>query len=308
MQNQFRIIVLGCTGGPKENSLSGYLLYPLCDPDQLIAFDAGTMLAGIEVAYSRGNLDDFKFDFSSLTPVGELYQRKLKAYLISHAHLDHIAALVINSQNDTHKYILGLDSTIDDMRDHIFNWKTWPNCGNEGIKPIKLYDYQRLALHTKTPIPATDMNVEVFLLSHPHEYPSSAFLVEHQGNYMMYFGDTSPDILESEKHLETIWLRLAPLIREKKLRGILLECSVPDEDSGQLIFGHLNPHLMIQELTKLQEIAGVSLRGFKVVVTHRKETLYAVKDSKKLIEEELSNLNKHGLHLIFPTQGDKISL
>lgn len=308
MQDQFRIIVLGCTGGPREANLSGYLLYPISDPDQLIALDAGTLLNGIDIAYAKGSFDDFSFQYDFLTPVGEILQKKLKAYLITHAHLDHISGLVINSQADLHKPLIGLDSTIDDLRDHIFNWRIWPNCGSEGEQPINQYTYYRLPVRTKTPIPATKMSVEAFHLSHPHDYHSTAFLIEHQERYLLYFGDTSPDLLESDKHLEAIWLHIAPLIRAKKLHGILLECSVPDEDSGQLIFGHLNSHLMIQELTRLQEIAGTSLKGLKILVTHRKETLNATKESKKLIEEELSALNKPGFHLIFPSQGDKISL
>lgn len=308
MQDQFRVIVLGCTGGPRESNISGFLLYPTANSEQVVALDAGTLLHGMDVAYERGNLDDFEFTFASLTPVGELFLKKLKGYIISHAHLDHIAALAINSQSDTKKHILGIDSTINDIRDNIFNWVTWPNLGNEGKNPTNKYTYLRLPMKTKIAIPNTDMNLEAYRLSHPHEYPSTAFLIEYQDNYMVYFGDTSPDILESEKNLETIWRRIAPLVAEGKLSGILLECSVPDEDSGQLIFGHLNPPLLIQELSKLQELAGVSLKGFKVIITHRKETLHAVKDTKKLIAEELSSLNKDGLHLIFPKQGDKIIL
>ena len=50
---------------------------------------------------------------------------------LSHAHLDHISGLILNAPDDSPKPILGLDATIDTLRDHVFNWRVWPNFGNE---------------------------------------------------------------------------------------------------------------------------------------------------------------------------------
>ena len=52
-----------------------------------------------------------------------LLSRYIKSYLISHAHLDHIIGMVMCSTIDSHKEILGRDSTIDYLRDYIFNWE-----------------------------------------------------------------------------------------------------------------------------------------------------------------------------------------
>lgn len=307
MSDMFRVIVLGCSGGPRENNLSGYLLYPTAAPDELIAFDAGTLISGLDVAYKRGNLDDFELTFTSLTVVGEVFQKRLKNYLISHGHLDHISGLVINSQVDSNKHILGIDSTIDDLKNHIFNWVTWPNCANEGKEPfLNRYEYIHLPLQKQVAIPGVKMRVETFLLSHPREYPSSAFLIEREGEYVLYFGDTSPDALEKEKHMHTIWERIAPIVKEGHLHGIFLECSVPDEDAGQVVYGHLNPQLFMQEFQVLQKLVGGSIEGLKVIVTHRKETLYTGEDQFFQIEKELRALNSLNLDLIFPSQGDKI--
>lgn len=308
MPNVFQIVVMGCTGGPFEGNLSGYLLSPI-ESEEWIAFDAGTLLDGIEEAVSKKSFQGISFTDPDLRPAGEILLKHLKAYLISHAHLDHIAGLILNSQVDTHKYILGIDPTIDNLRDHIFNGRIWPNYGNEGFEPIlNKYQYVRLPLHELVSIPETSMQVETYLLSHPHGYPSAAFLIEYKGEYMLYFGDTSSDTMEIEKHVARVWRRIAPLIQEGKFRGMLLECSFPQKDARQAMFGHLDTRLMMLELHHLADLAQTSLEGLNVIVTHLKESLYTSSDPKKSIIQELTEMNHLGINFIFPDQGDRILL
>lgn len=307
MDEVFQVVVMGCTGGPREGNLSGYLVSPL-ECNEWIAWDAGTLLAGIDSAFRKNNLDPALFSDPEFTPTGEMLREHVRAFLISHTHLDHIAGLVLNSQIDTKKAILGIDSTIDNFRDHIFNGKIWPNYGDEGKEPLKRYHYVRLPLAKATPIPNTSMHVEAYLLSHPGDYPSTAFLIEYKGDYLLYFGDTSSDALEKNNHLATVWQRVAPLIQEGKLRGIFLECSYPDEESDQVVFGHLDAQLMINELHRLADYVETSLQGLNVVVTHRKETLKKGEDPSERIAEELTALNDLSVNLIFPEQGDRILL
>lgn len=303
MEHAFQIVVLGCTGGPKEGNLSGYLFAPLKIP-AWFALDAGTLLQGIESALSKGSLDTVTFTDPKITPAGEMLSKHVRGFLISHAHLDHIAGLVLNSQVDQPKWILGIDPTIDNIRDHIFNGRIWPNYGSEGAEPIlDRYKYVRAPLHRQIPIPESPLTVECFLLSHPRGYPSTAFLIEFEDEYLLYFGDTSSDFLEVEKHLARIWERIAPLIREKRLRAMMLECSFGEKEEDLAIFGHLDTRLMLKELHVLQDKFGAPLEGLKVIVTHRKENLSQGKDPKKVIEEELLAGNDLGIEFLFPTQG-----
>ncbi len=304
----FQIIVMGCCGGPRETNISGYLLSPL-EENQWIALDAGSLLSGIEAAIEKGNLNHLPFSSEKYIPAGEMLIDQIRAYLISHAHIDHIAGMVLNSQNDSSKVILGIDPTIDNLRDHVFNGRVWPNYGNEGVEPrIGRYNYVRLPFHDSVAIPKTSMTVEAYLLSHPHGYPSTAFLVEYKKKYILYFGDTSPDSLEVEKHLARIWRRIAPLIQERTLHGILLECSYPHADADQTIYGHLDTRLMLREFHHLSSIANAPLTGLNVIVTHRKESLKKGFNALQRIEQELTRDNNLGINFLFPTQGARYVL
>lgn len=307
MQEAFQIVVLGCTGGPKESNLSGYLLSPL-QTSEWIALDAGSLLVGIERAIEKGNLAHVAFTDKQLQPAIEMLSKHIRGFLISHAHLDHILGLVMNSQADSYKFIAGIDTTIDNIRDHIFNARIWPNYGNEGVDPILAhYKYLRLPLKERQKIPNTSMQVEAFLLSHPGGYPSTAFLIEHSDQYLLYFGDTSSDFLEEEKHLARIWHRITPLLKEKRFHGMLLECSFSHKESEQVIYGHLDTKLVMKELHHLQEISGVPLKGLKVMLTHKKESLHNRFDVCTQIKEELREMNDLGIDFIFPEQGDRFT-
>lgn len=305
----FKVIVLGCQGGPKENNLSGYLFAPKTAND-FIALDAGSLLHGIYLAHQKKSFYDITVNPE--TPwnfEAEILRTHVTGYFISHAHLDHVAGLIINSQMDTKKSIFGIDSTIDFLRDYLFNWKIWPNFGSEGDKPLHQYHYQRLKPSETTAV--STMRVTPYLLSHPDSYASTAFLMEYQDVYILYLGDTSPDALESTKHLEPLWKHIAPLIQQNKLRALFIECSYDDQKPSSELFGHLTPHYLTEELTKLARLVNptepqLALRNLNVVVTHIKEGLLKGPTSVQKIREELEKRNTLHVPFIFPEQGQRL--
>lgn len=290
----FEIIILGCFGGPRESGLSGYLVGI---NGTYIALDAGSLLYGIEKAISKGHL-------TLKSSLQAFLQKQICGYLISHPHLDHILALVVASPADSKKPIFGADTTIDALISHVFNGVIWPNFGSEGQGAINRYTYVRLAFEKKIAIESTPFHVEPFLLNHSLSCPSTAFLISSDDHYLLYFGDTASDFVTLKKENKKIWQRVAPLIAQKKLRGIFLECSHTSsyQDGGSK--SHLNPYLMIKELSYLESIAG-SLVGLKVIVTHRKEDLSGKFDLLNIIKEELTSLNTLGIEFIFPSIGER---
>src|ERR1700679_919464 len=112
-ETTFKAVVLGAHGGPAENNLSGYML-ALKESNAFIALDAGTLLHGIDLAQQRNSFDDIEIDEKSPWNFeAEILRQHIKAYLVSHAHFDHVMGLVINSTIDSNKPIFGIDSTIN---------------------------------------------------------------------------------------------------------------------------------------------------------------------------------------------------
>jgi 3',5'-cyclic-nucleotide phosphodiesterase len=59
--------------------------------------------------------------------------------------MDHTSGLTIVTPDDAvNKLIIASNSTINAMRDHLFNGQLWPNLCNEGINPLGKYIYHRL--------------------------------------------------------------------------------------------------------------------------------------------------------------------
>jgi len=310
----FKIVVLGCRGGPLENNLSAYLV-TTTGCNSFIALDAGTLLSGIEVAFQLKSFKSFAIPPSdTLLPEAAILQNHIKAYFISHAHIDHIAGLVVNSPNDSPKKIYGIAPTIANLRNHVFNWAVWPNAANEGVEPcLNLYHYHELEEGETIQLADPAIAVTSYRLSHPNNYASTAFLLEAQGSYLLYFGDTAPDSLEEKKRLQKIWKVIAPLIREKKLCALFLECSYPNERQDGALFGHLKPVYFMQEMVALANTVDPqnpkeALKGLKIVVTHVKEAFDKEAIAHLSVAEELQQLNDLGLDLVYPSQGELLEL
>lgn len=292
----FKIVPLGVMGGIDEKNLSAYLAAPINTTDY-IALDAGTIHAGIEKT-----IKNKVFTVST----EQVLQNYIKGYLISHAHLDHVSGLIINSPADSSKTVYATQKCMQMMQNHYFNGITWANFGDEGPGfQIKKYHFQTLIPTVETNITNTKMTVKAFALSHVNPFESTAFLVKSGQDSFLYLGDTGPDAIEKTTHLQQLWTAIAPLIKSKQLRGIFIEVSFPNEQPDTALFGHLTPNHLMQELRKLEELAGIgSLENFKIIITHQKPPLQNMQKIKQQILEQ----NKLGLHLIFPKQGKAFEL
>ncbi|HAT7071213.1 TPA: 3',5'-cyclic-nucleotide phosphodiesterase [Legionella pneumophila] len=305
----FEILPLGVYGGLKDGNLSAYLIKAIKSKNYT-ALDGGTLVRGLEVAVDKKSLRNKKVD--------DLLQKHIPAYLISHAHLDHVMGLVMAQPELREKQtIMAREETMQVLQDNIFNWSVWGNFGDSGEIPhLNFQHYQTLPLLQWAAIPDTDLHVKAFPLSHGG-MASSAFLIRYKTEYALYFGDTGADHIEKSTNLENIWKEIAPLIRNKQLHAIMLECSFLNSQPDDKLFGHLKPNLFMSELRHLASIVDPfdsrnSLRGLPVVVTHIKPRLADFsntnEDTEKQIINELFEENDIGVELIKPEQGITLSL
>lgn len=294
-QSSFQVVPLGIRGGSEENNLSSYMLAPT-GTNEYICLDAGTIHAGIEKAITLKT-----FNVSSPT----VLKQYIKGYFISHGHLDHLAGMVINSPDDTAKSIYAMPYVLDVLKEKYFSWKSWANFTDAGEAPaLKKYHYVTLDTLHEISIANTKMYVKSFVLAHSSPYKSSAFLIRNNETYVLYLGDTGADVVEQSDRLRQLWQSIAPLVKEKKLKGIFIEVSFPNEQPDKLLFGHLTPQLLMNEMKVLNELSGNSIAGLPVIITHMKP----VNNNVEKIMSQLKKENLLNLKLIFPEQGKKIIL
>src|SRR3990167_4462565 len=305
----FEILPLGVYGGLKDGNLSAYLLKNI-ESENYTALDGGTLAHGLEVAVEQQSVHN--------KSVGDLLQKHIPAYLISHAHLDHLIGLVMAlPELREQQTIMAREETMQALQKNIFNWSVWGNFGDAGETPHLNYQhYQTMPLLQWIAIPNTDMQVKVFPLNHGG-MASSAFLIRYKTEYILYFGDTGADSIEKSTNIENIWKEISPLIINKQLHGIMLECSFLNSQPDNKLFGHLKPNLFMAELRQLAAMVNPlylknSLRGLPVVVTHVKPRLVdfsnAQQDTREQVINELSQQNDIGVKLIMPEQVVMLSL
>ncbi len=299
----FRITVLGARGGLLDGDLSAYLVRPENDPNGILC-DAGTVLNGIETADQAGAFSDLRLPLN--TPdsrSGFILHDIIRAYLISHAHLDHVAGLVLVSPDDAQKPIYALPSVHAILNENLFGSPVWINMTDRGNEP-RLGKYHDVDLATGTPVsvPQTALQITAWPLSHGG-MESTAFLIGSDRDAMLYLGDTGADSVERSTRLHALWQAVAPLVRTRRLRGIIIECSYDNARPEKLLFGHLTPRLLLEELNDLQHTAHASLRGLPVLVAHIKPSLKAGDNPEKTIAEELNAGNTEGVRFTVAEQG-----
>ncbi len=292
----FTVIPLGTEGGLNESNLSAYMVAPFAS-DCFICVDAGTLYDGIVKANSY-----HVFKSSPVTVI----RHNIKAYCISHPHLDHVAGLIINSPADTAKNIYGTKFCLDRISQHYFSWQTWANFGDEGEKPmLNKYHYKTITEDEEVAVEGTEMQITAFKLSHAAPYESTAFLLRKDSSYVLYFGDTGADSIEHSHCLQHVWQLISPMIKRNAMRGIMIEVSYPDEQKKTQLFGHLTPKLLMDELNNLATFCGAEpLKNLPLIITHMKPE----GDNENKIRQQVKASNSLGFHIIFPMQGKQINL
>jgi 3',5'-cyclic-nucleotide phosphodiesterase len=300
----FDVVALGARGGIEDGNLTAFMIAPAGD-GRAVTCDAGSLVNGLRVADENGAFDAVEVPADSpYTRVGYVLTDRIKGYLISHAHLDHVAGLVIASPDDAKKPIYGLPSVLEDIQDTYFNWEAWPNFGSGGKEPqLKKYELTALVPGERRDLSGTAMQVTAYPLSHGG-VESTAFLIESGEDALLCFGDTGPDEIEKSRKMHEIWVAVAERVKSGQMKAVIIETSYANAQPDKSLFGHLTPAWLQKSLGELETLAGAgSLKNLPIVISHIKYSLKKGDLPQQTILGELEAGNTLGVKYINPEQG-----
>ena len=98
---------------------------------------------------------------------------------------------------------------------------------------------------------------------------------------------------------------MAERVKQRRLKAIVIEVSYTSYRPDSLLFGHLTPRWLMEELRKLDGLAGgKALKDLPVVVSHVKYSLTKEQPQRQLLQE-LEAANDVGVRFVVPEQGSR---
>ena len=222
-----KLRVLGCSGGIGGNlHTTSFLL------DHDILMDAGTGISELSLA--------------ELSMIDHIF--------ITHSHLDHIACipLLVDSvgfMRDRPITLYATEETLDILKQHIFNWKIWPDFSEipnaqqpfMRYQPIELGEVVVLQGRKITAIPAN------------HVVPAVGYHLDSGAASLVFSGDTTTN--------DALW---SVVNKIKNLRHLIIETAFSNSEKELAILSkHLCPSLLVEELAKFKGDAEIFITHLK---------------------------------------------
>jgi len=210
-----KLRILGCSGG-----IGGDLRTTSMILDDDVLIDAGTGVGDLSV--------------SELALIDHVF--------ITHSHLDHVTSLpflldTVSSFRDRPVTLHATRPTLDAIRQHVFNWKIWPDFSvipdakNPALRyrAIEVGETVDLGGRRITAVPAH------------HVVPAVGFRLDSGAASLVYTGDTTSN--------NAFW----PVVNAiENLRYLIIETALSDSERDLAVVSkHLCPSLLAEELRKL---------------------------------------------------------
>jgi ribonuclease BN (tRNA processing enzyme) len=222
-----RIKILGCSGG-----IGGDLRTTTMLIDDDILLDAGTGVGDLTL--------------EQLVKIDHVF--------VTHSHLDHVTSIpflvdTVCWMRSQPIFIHCTRDTIRILKEHLFNWKIWPDFSQipDGNNPFMIYEEVTVGETVKigkrefTAVPAN------------HVVPAVGYLVDSGNGSLLFSGDTTTN--------DALW-EIAN--RTENLRYLIIETAFPNKEREIAIASkHLCPSMLADELAKLT-------RQVEIYITHLK--------------------------------------
>ena len=222
-----KLRILGCSGG-----IGGELRTTsmLLDDDVLI--DAGTGVGDLSVA--------------ELTQIDHIF--------VTHSHMDHVASIpflvdTVGWMRDKPLVVHATAETLAILREHLFNWKLWPDFSQipDPKTPVLRYE----PIEVGVPV---DLNGRVITpLPANHVVPAVGFHLNSGRASLVFSGDTTTN--------DALWQHVNEI---DNLRYLIIETALSDRERELAVASkHLCPSLLAEELAKLKHHPDVYVTHLK---------------------------------------------
>jgi len=210
-----RLRVLGCSGG-----IGGDLRTTSMLLDHDILIDAGTGVGDLSI--------------NELTQIDRIF--------VTHSHMDHVAMIpfivdTVGWLRDKPLTLHAIPETLAILKEHLFNWKLWPDFSQipsvenpvMRYEPVELGRVVTLGIRRITPLPAN------------HVVPAVGYHLDSGKASLVFTGDTTRN--------DALW----PVVnRIANLKYLIIETALSDRDRELAVLSkHLCPALLAEELGRL---------------------------------------------------------
>lgn len=212
-----KLTVLGCSGG--IGGMRARTTAFLVDDDVLI--DCGTGVGDLP--------------FEALCRVDRVF--------LTHAHLDHIAALpllidAVGDRRDSPLVVHATPETLRILHSHIFNWLVWPDFSSIPDRNQPFMRFQPMRLNETVQLGG---GRAVTALPAQHTVPTVAYCLDSGAGQLVFSGDTTycPEMIAAINALPG-------------LRHLIIETAFADEQQGlALASRHMCPSMVLEFLGEL---------------------------------------------------------
>jgi ribonuclease BN (tRNA processing enzyme) len=218
------------------------------------------------------------------TGVGDLSLAELALVdhiFVTHSHLDHVASIAfiadtVGGMRARPILVHATRETIAILKDHIFNWRIWPDFTQIPSPEAPFMRYEEIELgrtvslagRAFTPLPAV------------HTVPAVGFQLDSGAGSLVFTGDTGPN--------DALWQIVN---RIDNLRYLIIETAFANKERELAeLSKHLCPSMLAEELVKFE-------RDAEIYVTHLKPgetelTMQEIEESSGRIQPRMLQNNQ----------------